>query len=77
MLSKDVCKSCATVGRRQGGDLDWGWDRSDDMAWGRGYINCPVQVAGLTFGSVSDEPPEYCPHKFEHAVSKGMYDHVE
>ena len=69
MLNKGVCKKC------------WDSYSNFDISFGLitdNEIMCPQKISKKTFldkdryAKRSDPPPEWCPHKFEHAVAAGM-----
>ena len=65
MLSKKVCEKCYL----QEDPDTW---RSNDGAWratGLGAILCPLE--GFKLALVKLPPPDWCMHKFEHAVAAG------
>jgi hypothetical protein len=77
-LCEAVCKKC-WLGTH-GGDDDW-WGEADHMEFVKGdsVIACPRAVtdshAGLAGGFVAapiEPPPEWCPHKLEHAMGVSL-----
>ena len=72
MLNKDVCRNCLInkVGF---------WDEIDNEMWHkRDIVVCPRCVRWIVsrrtyvVPSALEAPPDWCPHKFEHAIAAGM-----
>ena len=79
MLDKEVCKQCwegqdgAT--RNEAGSA---WLGTDEDRWNAGELWCPNGLVGKSWQGgcisvdVEGEPPEGCPHVFEHVVALEM-----
>ena len=70
MLSKDICIKCRGLLRF------WKWRDEDVMHWNKlGEVMCPHAPAeNSDFIKIGTVPPDFCPYRFEHAISLGMKD---
>ena len=79
MLEQSVCRKCVAersgepVQDEDGSWTEWAeWYSSDDRRWSNGVIICRIGKRGDPRWGVTDPPPDWCPHAFEHAVVAGM-----
>lgn len=81
MLSKKVCRRCLNQKALI-------WNPTDEASWREGIIDCrsvflsnsrrePWKVTLVDrLSEIRKPPPEWCLHRFEHAVAKGMSDAI-
>ena len=67
MLSKRICKLCVK-------ETDNDWDSIDEDSWDRAVVMCPTRYSDgcINTSKIRKPPPEFCPHKLEHAVAMGV-----
>ena len=67
MLNKPTCVQCI----ERFYNMTWSVFEEDDWV-NREVCSCPAEIDDSRSPSIHDNPPETCPHKFEHAIGETL-----